>query len=290
MNLLYAVSWYYSGASDEARAFYLALRRGVAQGKSFPIPCPYEVALVHALPNPDSYWMVAVLALRNTPGDDSLDTTNRINDWFKECGAAGWEDKETRSARAVSVESELGSGYEVTDSFGTFVGEPNPGDPEPPAEAPEEHPTGPSEPPAIETAAPIALLPEPASAAAPITEPVTEPASPAQVTADLIGALGGAPRPQPAAPYAVPAPAAPQSGTRPNSCFGIGLTVLGVMLVIGGFGVGLLFLLGQIAGESENSFEDFLLAIACVPLPVVIAGAVLLALGVFLTRRARRTE
>ncbi len=112
MNRLYLLSWYYQGQDGEsnARDFFGKLREGIEKGKRFPFNCPCQVGLVHCAV--DEHWAVGVLVMRGTEGDDSLEQTNKLHQWFEECGA-DFSGTDTRGERAShpSIEGTLQSRY-----------------------------------------------------------------------------------------------------------------------------------------------------------------------------------
>jgi tetratricopeptide (TPR) repeat protein len=112
MDRLYLLSWYYQGLDGEplARDFYSALQSGARSGIKFPFNCPTRVGLVHC--GVDEHWAVGVLVMRGTPGDDSVEQTDRILQWCTDCGAeyAG-TDRTGMRATSLSIEEILQSKY-----------------------------------------------------------------------------------------------------------------------------------------------------------------------------------
>ncbi len=112
MDRLYLLSWYYQGLDGEplARDFYNALQKGSRSGIKFPFQSPTRVGLVHC--GVDEHWAVGVLVMRGTPGDDSVEQTEKILQWCTDCGAeyAG-TDRTSMRASSLSIEEVLQSKY-----------------------------------------------------------------------------------------------------------------------------------------------------------------------------------
>lgn len=113
MNILFAFSWPYT-PGDQAREFFDKLRAGIEEGKEFPFDCPFQIAFVRGQ---SSGEFVAVLVLRGTIKDDSIETRQRLDAWFEECGAPRYQNKETPTLRGRTIQTSLGEGYEVLESI-----------------------------------------------------------------------------------------------------------------------------------------------------------------------------
>jgi hypothetical protein len=88
MNFLCCYSWPYAqDGNAEAKRFFNNLKTGTQNGKPCPFSCHNEFALVKN--RPDNLYFVAVLVMRGSTTDDSLDTAGRLKDWFIACGNPG---------------------------------------------------------------------------------------------------------------------------------------------------------------------------------------------------------
>jgi len=110
---------YTADGNAQALSFFGNLKKGLELGKPFPIKCPYEVGLVH---NPvDDLLFVAILAMRGTSGDDSMDTGNRLKNWFIDCGNPGepfFETYPVRGSIRMSLAAMSPPHYEVLEILG----------------------------------------------------------------------------------------------------------------------------------------------------------------------------
>lgn len=122
MNRLHLLSWYYQGQDGEtdARDFFIKLQGGK---ESFPFDCPYQVGLVHCMV--DEHWCVGVLVMRGTAGDDSIEQSDKLEEWFAKCNA-DFSSSDNRGERVSdpSVEGTLqrnyGNHYMCIETFGTI--------------------------------------------------------------------------------------------------------------------------------------------------------------------------
>lgn len=127
MNRIQLLSFLYGQNTEtEATDCYTRLKLGVEQGKPFPFECPYQVALVHNLATPEE-WMVAILVMLGTPGDDSVEQFDVLEKWVESCGANMGHDRIGVSpVRGSSIQAELDRKYswpkEYLANFGTISG------------------------------------------------------------------------------------------------------------------------------------------------------------------------
>ena len=122
MNRIQLYSWLYGSESlnqVNSMECFNVLRSGIAQGKKFPFDCPYQVALIH---NPiGSEWLVAILVMRGTPGDDSIEQANLLKNWIYECGGSTGEDRIGQPVFGDTIKSSFsGRGWDYIDSFGSI--------------------------------------------------------------------------------------------------------------------------------------------------------------------------
>jgi hypothetical protein len=280
MNILYTITWPGTHSEELPRQFFDQLRQGVARGVSFPFDCPYEIALVRATETPDATppahdWAVAVLAMRVTTHEIGAtdNTLPALENWFKECAAPGEIPQgsvvESAEASHLKLESELRTDYVLVESFGTFVGEPEP--------EPEGSPPTSARPP---------LSPESEALKALVEHPVIAQEAPKPPTSPTT--------PTPPPPY-VP-PALSNDTEKLGTCLGILLMAGGVLLVPVSVLLGALMALGQFSPNTEpgsaaaNSIAEFIMLLACCPLPILILGVGLILLGVFLPRWIKQNQ
>ena len=127
MDRIQLLSWMYGNTTEaEAADCYTKLKLGVEQGMRFPFTCPYQVALVHNLAVPEE-WMVAILVMRGTPGDDSVEQSHELETWAESCGAEFGQDRSGVSpALGGSIQAALDRKYsgpkEYLANFGTISG------------------------------------------------------------------------------------------------------------------------------------------------------------------------
>ena len=116
MDRMQLIAWCYGSEEScqaDARTFFDKLRDGVSAGNAFPFECPHEVYLLRNRVAPES--LVAVLVMRGTPGDDSVEQSQALEEWFEACGAAGWDD---RMGKLASWDWR--ASYDCLGSYGTM--------------------------------------------------------------------------------------------------------------------------------------------------------------------------
>jgi hypothetical protein len=123
VDWLWAYSWPYADSEPRAREFFGNVAEAIQGGQAFPFDVPYEIGLVRSPRSGD--FFVAVLVLRGTPGDDSVDTFNRLKSFLDECGSEGYQDYESVPVRGASLRDSLAD-YEVVQSFDNASGPPAP--------------------------------------------------------------------------------------------------------------------------------------------------------------------
>lgn len=279
MNILYTITWPGTHSGELPRQFFNQLREGVARGVSFPFDCPYEVALVHATEAPDATppahdWAVAVLAMRVTTNEIGAtdNTLPVLEGWFKQCAAPDVISQgsviESTEASHLKLESELRTDYDIVESFGTFVGEPE--------AAPEgSTPTTARPPLSPESEALKALVEHPGSQGNP--PPPTRPTAPTTPP-----------------PYVPPARA--NDSEKLGTCLGILLMAGGVLLIPVSILLGALMALGQFSPNTETSSTsttsttEFIMLLACCPLPILVLGVGLILMGIFLPRWIKQNQ
>lgn len=123
MDLLHLISWYDQGISSEldARIFYARLQKGIKNGCTFPINCPYQVGLVYC--SVDPHWCVGILVLSGTEHDDTAEQSAILTAWYAKCEAdhADTEkniSKMSNPSVAETLKSRFGSHYECIEVFG----------------------------------------------------------------------------------------------------------------------------------------------------------------------------
>lgn len=279
MNIRYTITWPDPRDAQAPRQFYEALRAGVARNNSqpggarFPFDCPYEVGLMRSIEGqPD--WMVAILAVQVVDSRDAqgADMAPLLSAWIEQChpdGLSGEASLTSAPANHIKLASELGSGYEVIDSFGTFAGEPTladlareaPAAPTPPAETP---------PPLKST---VAV--DPAAKNTPV-KPAPRSPSPLKP--------GSKPTPRPAA-QASPATVIPGEVT---TCLRIGLIAGGALLGLAGLALAVLLALAQSSSSASSGPGEIVLALLCCPLPALVLGVALVVFGAILPKFMKR--
>ncbi len=285
MNILYTITWPASDSGDLPRQFFEQLRAGVAQGARFPFDCPYEVALVRAAQSPDATppahgWAVAVLAMRVTTTEigASEHTVPEMEKWFQQCipgGIPAGSTIQSTEARHLKLASELEADFDVVENFGTFVGEPD-------AEAP----------------APAAAPPPPVSPKeapkAGFGQPLTQEAQKILTSPPVSTPPDGFSPPLAAAPPARPAQS--DDSDKLGTCLGIGLMAGGVLLIPVSLLLGALLALGQFStdpttgGATNTSTTDFVLLLACCPVPLLVLAVGMILLGVYLPRWMKQNQ
>ena len=126
MNRIELLSWLYGPDADcqeGATNCFNRLRRGIEQGKKFPFDCPHQVTLIHNLVG--SEWLVAILVMLGTQGDDSVEQHNRLKEWIESCGSIMGQDRRGCPVYGGTVQSSLNIKYnspkwDYLDSFGTI--------------------------------------------------------------------------------------------------------------------------------------------------------------------------
>jgi len=278
LNILYTITWPESDSEDSPRKFYEQLRSSVASGARFPYDCPYEIALVRASSTPDAtpphaVWAVAILANSVTGSSmGALDqTVPELERWFSKYipgGRTSGSVIHTAEASHLKLASELRPDYDVVENFGTFVGEP---EVEPFTETVEAKPMLVSEMEALKT-----LAGQPLSQEAPkiLTNPPTHPVAPPlkSVTTQ------------------------PASSNTVSSCLGLGLMISGVILIPISLVLGALMAIGQFYSDpsptntTTTSIGEFLLYLACCPVPVLVLGIGMIFLGVYIPRWLKQNQ
>lgn len=258
MNLLYTLAWHGPAAEEDARHLYNHLRMATMRGERFPFGCPYEVALAQQR-STDGEWIIAILAMRGgILGDlERTETIIKLEDWFSRSGADGIRGGQTRPADHLKVASELGLTYAVTESFGTFVGEPEDAAAKKPSEA---------KPEPVKTAAePVVRPPETLSEAVARAAATTPPPAGKTVTVN------------------------PETAKSCAAWAGGAAIALGGLAGLFGLLLALLFVIGQFASEpSDTTMEDFFLIMACFPLPMLIFAAAMIVIGIIVIRQVRK--
>lgn len=266
MNILYTVLW--TDNEELPRASFQRLRDAVARGERLPFDGPYEVALVR---EPTGQVAVAVLALTaNAPiAGDAASSLPEFTGWFARMaltGGAPAPSYDAQPAQHLKLASELGPSALVLENFGTFVGEPD-------------------------EAAPGVAAPgmaAPGMAAAPVV--MVAPVQPAPAAAPFQAVAAAAP-----APARVPIPpvapaAAAQTGLSSGCATALRVTLLvgGILLLVGGVCVGSLGVIGYFIPSSnidpQTDTGNFILGMAVCFLPVILAGGVLVVIGILLPR------
>lgn len=282
MNILYTITWPNSASDEQPRQFYEQLRAGAARGVPFPFDTPYEVGLVHVTETPDATppahdWAVAIMAM--SVATEEMGAADRtlpvLENWFKACAPEGIAPGAVQTAEAshLKLESELRTDYEVVSSFGTFVGEP---------EADSAAPAAPPKP---------ALTTEMEALKAVVNEPLAPKIEP--VSAAVPPPV---PPPPPVTPPPATAPATANDSNTLSTCVGIGFMAAGVLLIPVSILLAALFAMGQFSTNPETgaatttTMTDFVLILACCPLPLLIMGIGLILLGVFLPRWIKQNQ
>jgi len=127
MDRIQLLSWMYGNTTEaQATDCYTRLKLGVEQGKPFPFTCPHQVALVHNLAASEE-WMVAILVMLGTPGDDSVEQYKELEKWAESCGAELGQDRVGVSpVLGGSIQEALDRKYswpkEYLANFGTISG------------------------------------------------------------------------------------------------------------------------------------------------------------------------
>lgn len=114
MDRMQLIAWCYGSEEScqaDARAFFDKLKHGVSAGHAFPFECPHEVYLLRNRVAQE--WLVAVLVMRGTPGDDSIEQSEALLEWFDACDADKWHD---RIGKPASWDWRVS--YDCVDSFG----------------------------------------------------------------------------------------------------------------------------------------------------------------------------
>jgi hypothetical protein len=289
MNFLYTITWLDSDQEETARLFYGKLRASIAGGARFPFDGPYEVALARASSTPDATpppadWAVVFLVMRFAANElgASDQSLPQLENWFSQCipgGIPAGARIMPGQATHLRLDSELSPDYKVVGSFGTFVGEPEVA---PPQAAGESKPAEAAE------AAKAPLSPEAEALKALVGLPLTD-----QLKAALNRQALLAPPPPPSRVETYPPPAAPAKpafSPTARTCLGLALLISGVLLVPVSLVLGALMALGQFTPPDPSSTipptstTDFIFLLACCPLPILVLGAGLILLGVFLPR------
>jgi hypothetical protein len=80
----------------------------------FPLSVPHEVSLIRS---PSGKWIVVILALMGSPGDDnSVMVLNALLSWFEKCDCPSYDDWDNVPVRGSTIESCLPE-YDVIESF-----------------------------------------------------------------------------------------------------------------------------------------------------------------------------
>lgn len=275
MNFTYTITWPNPHDAEAPHQFYNALRAGVVRNNSqpggarFPFDCPYEVGLARSLEEPPG-WMVAILAVQVADARDAqgADTVPLLVAWIDQCrpgGLPGEASLTSAPANHIKLASELGAGYKVVDSFGTFAGEPTLKDlereaPTPPAETPPPQKiTIPADPAAKVT--PIPPAPQPQPPPKPISKPAPRPTAQASPAAGIPGEV---------------------------TCLRVGLIAGGALLGLAGLALAAVLALAQSSPGASSGPGELVLALLCCPLPALVLGAGLIVLGAILPKLLKR--
>jgi formylglycine-generating enzyme required for sulfatase activity len=120
MDLMYHVSWCYSHDYEQRDDFFEKLKKGI---NKYPFNTQYEIAKVNSIGTANTP-LISILVLRDTLVDDSIDTDNKLSQWFENCDCPSYEDKETKQAMGRSIQeyfSQAYGEYEIIDIINNKV-------------------------------------------------------------------------------------------------------------------------------------------------------------------------